>query len=177
MSDDPGVAAVRDLLQDAFGRVRELVVATCTDVSPAQAAYRQTPRANSIGWLVWHLTRIQDDHLCGITGDEQVWTAEGWDDRFGLPFPQHDTGYGHAPDEVEQVKVEPGLLDAYHAAVHERTISYVSAVDPDELARVVDDAWDPPVTASVRLVSVIGDCLEHLGQAMYIRGVLPDDLA
>ena len=165
--------AAQEILADAFGRVRELVVDLCQGLTPEQAAYRQTPEANSIGWLLWHLTRIQDDHLCGITGDEQVWTADGWVDRFGLPFGPDEHGYGHTADQVEQTRVDPPLLDGYHEAVHERTLAYVSHVSPDELARVVDDAWDPPVTASVRLVSVIGDCLQHLGQAAYIRGVLP----
>ena len=165
--------AAQEILVDAFGRVRELVVDLCAGLTPEQAAYRQTPEANSIGWLLWHLIRIQDDHLSGVTGDEQVWTAEGWFDRFALPFAPDEHGYGHSAERVEQTRVDPALLDGYHAAVHERTLAYVSTVSPDELARVVDEAWDPPVTASVRLVSVIGDCLQHLGQAAYLRGVLP----
>ena len=164
--------AVQEVLVDAFGRVRELVVDLCADLTPEQAAYRQTPEANSIGWLLWHLIRIQDDHVCGITGDEQVWTADGWYDRFGLPFAPEEHGYGHSADQVAAVQVETALLDGYHAAVHDRTIAYVATVDEDELARVVDEAWDPPVTASVRLVSVIGDCMQHLGQAAYVRGML-----
>ena len=173
MSDDPGLHAAREILLDSFGRVRELVEDMCSGLSPAEAAYRPAPTANSIGWLVWHLTRVQDDHLSGITGNEQVWTADGWHDRSGLSLPARDTGFGHSPDQVGQVNLDPALLDSYHAAVHEQTIAYVSGVYADELARVVDDRWDPPVTASVRLVSVIGDCLEHVGQAAYIRGMLP----
>jgi hypothetical protein len=177
MSDDAGVVAAREILEDAFGRIRELVADLCEHVTPAQAAYRLTPTANSIGWLVWHLTRVQDDHLSGITGEEQVWTSDGWYDRFGLPLAPHDTGFAHSADQVELVVADPALLDDYQAAVHDRTIAYVSTVDPDELGRVVDEAWDPPVTASVRLVSIVGDCLQHLGQAAYVRGMLPDDLA
>ncbi len=166
-------AATQELLRDSFDRVRELVAATCDGLTRDDAAYRPAPDANSIGWLVWHLTRIQDDHLCGITGSQQVWTADGWYERFGLPFKATAHGYGHSSADVAKVRVEPELLDRYHAAVHEQTLAYVGTIDADELARVVDDAWDPPVTASVRLVSVLGDCLQHVGQASYVRGLLP----
>jgi hypothetical protein len=164
--------AVQEVLVDAFGRIREEFADLCDGLSQADAAHRPMPDANSIVWLLWHLTRIQDDHVCGITGDEQVWTAGGWYDRFGLPFGPGEHGYGHSSEQVAAVQVEPALVDGYHAAVHEQTIAYVSTVDDTELARVVDEAWDPPVTASVRLVSVIGDCMQHLGQAAYVRGML-----
>jgi hypothetical protein len=164
--------AVRELLRDSFGRVRELVGEVCDRLTLAEATYRPSQDANSIAWLIWHLSRIQDDHVCGITGDEQVWTADGWYERFDLPFDSDAHGYGHGSEQVAQVQVEPALLDGYHAAVHDRTVAYIERVDAAELARVVDDHWDPPVTASVRLVSVIGDCLQHLGQAAYVRGLL-----
>jgi hypothetical protein len=44
---------------------------------------------------------------------------------------------------------------------------------PDgELDRVVDRRWDPPVTMGVRLISIADDCLQHVGQASYLRGLL-----
>jgi len=171
--DHREVAAMQELLRDSFGRIRELVAGVCEGLTREDAAYRPAPDANSIGWLVWHLTRIQDDHLCGITGAQQVWTADGWYERFGLPFEPAAHGYGHSSADVAKVRVEPELLDRYHAAVHQQTLAYVGTVDAAELARVVDDSWDPPVTASVRLVSVLGDCLQHAGQAAYVRGLLP----
>jgi hypothetical protein len=44
-------------------------------------------------------------------------------------------------------------------------------VTSDELGRVVDTHWTPPVTASARLVSIVDDAAQHLGQAAYIRGI------
>ncbi len=109
--------------------------------------------------------------MCGLSGEEQVWTRDGWCDRFGLPFASDVHGYGHSSADVAKVQVGPELLDGYHAAVHAMTLRYVEGVTPGELARVADTSWDPPVTAGVRLVSVIGDCLAHLGQADYVRGL------
>lgn len=171
MSEVTSDDAARELLRDAFTRVRDHVQQICAAVSDDEAAYRPDPDANSISWLIWHLTRIQDDHVCGLSGEEQVWTRDGWYERFALPFSPEAHGYGHSSDDVAKVKVGPERLDGYQAAVHTMTLAYVDAVQAAELARVVDTAWDPPVTAGMRLVSVLGDCMAHLGQADYVRGL------
>jgi hypothetical protein len=161
-----------DLLMDAFGRIRSLVHGVVEGLEPAQLELRVDESANTIAWLVWHLTRVQDDHVADVAGVDQVWTANGWADRFGLPFDVTDTGFGHSPEEVGLVRVDdPGLLTGYHDDVHARTVEYVQKVSTDDLDRVVDEAWDPPVTLSVRLVSVIGDDLQHAGQAAFVRGI------
>jgi hypothetical protein len=129
--------------------------------------------ANTIAWLVWHLTRIQDDHIAGVAAVEQRWTANGWAERFALPFDAAATGYGHSADEVAQVRVESGaLLVDYYDDVHSQTLAYVAGLNDSDLDRIVDRRWDPPVSLGVRLVSVIGDNLEHAGQAAFVKGLL-----
>jgi uncharacterized damage-inducible protein DinB len=163
------------LLTDAFDRIREEVHHAVDGLTPDQLAYRIDGRSNSIAWLVWHLTRIQDDHVAGVAGIPQVWMAKGWAERFGLPFDKADHGYGHDARQVEAVRVESGeLLTGYHDAVYQQTLDYVRSLTDADLPRVVDRSWDPPVTLAVRLVSVISDDLQHVGQAAFVRGLLPD---
>jgi Protein of unknown function (DUF664) len=162
-----------ELLVDAFGRIRGVVHRVVDGLGPEQLAFRVDPEANSIAWLVWHLTRIQDDHLADVAGVEQAWTSQGWAERFGLPFDPLDTGYGHRADEVAAVQVGSGeLLVGYHDAVHQQTTRYVSRLTDADLDRIVDRSWDPPVSLGVRLVSVIADDLQHAGQAGFVRGIL-----
>jgi hypothetical protein len=162
-----------ELLVDAFGRIREVVHRVVDGLMPEQLAFRVDPEANSIAWLVWHLTRIQDDHLADAGHLQQVWTSQGWVERFGLPFHPRDTGYGHRADQVAAVRVESGeLLVGYHDTVHQQTTRYVERLGDADLARIVDRSWDPPVTLGVRLVSVIADDLQHAGQAAFVRGIL-----
>jgi uncharacterized protein DUF664 len=160
------------LLEDAFSRVRGLVHRVLDGLSVDDLAFRVDEQANSIGWLVWHLTRIQDDHLAGAMGTEQVWRSDGWHERMALPFDPRSTGYGHTADDVAAVRVGADLLVAYHDAVSDRTLEQVGALADDDLQRVVDTNWDPPVTLGVRLVSVISDDLQHAGQAAFIRGII-----
>jgi hypothetical protein len=100
-----------------------------------------------------------------------VWTRDGWVERFGLDLGGNDHGYGHTADDVGKVRAPADLLAGYYHAVHKVTLEYIASVTPEELSRVVDTHWTPPVTASARLVSIIDDAAQHLGQAAYIRGI------
>jgi hypothetical protein len=161
------------LLIDAFDRVREEVHHVVDGLTEDQLGHRIDGRANSIAWLVWHLTRIQDDHVAGAAGLEQVWTTGGWATRFDLPLDETDTGYGHDDPQVSQVRAGAELLTGYYDAVHQQTVDFVGGLTDEDLPRIVDRAWDPPVTLAVRLVSVISDDLQHAGQAAFVRGLLP----
>jgi hypothetical protein len=171
MTIDSTTAAMRAMVTDHFGRIRQLVNDVTDELSPVAAVWRPDPAANSIAWLIWHLTRIQDDHVAHLAGLPQVWTSRGWFERFALPFDAAATGYGHTGADVAAVRTAPADLAAYHADVHELSLAYAAELTATELARVVDTRWDPPVTASVRLVSLLGDCLQHAGQAQYVRGL------
>ena len=162
-----------DVLLDAFDRLPGLVRAAVSDLSPEQLGQRPTKGANSIAWLVWHLTRIQDDHVAGVQGADQVWTSDEWSSRFGLPQGTLDTGYGHDPEQVAAIRPESWqtLVD-YYDAVHARTVAYLEHLRDEDLDHVVDGRWDPPVTLGVRLVSVVNDDAQHVGQAAYLRGML-----
>lgn len=159
------------LLTDAFGRVQEDVHAVLADLPEAALTFRVDADANTIAWLLWHLTRVQDDHVAGVAGTEQVWTSDGWYERFALPFPPRAHGYGHSSADVAKVGVGAQLLRDYYDAVHARTLEFVSGVGADDLDRIVDTRWNPHVTLGVRLVSVINDDTQHVGQAAFIRGV------
>lgn len=163
---------VADLITDGFGRVREVVHDVVGGLSDGQLTFRVGPQANTIAWLVWHLTRVQDDHLADAFDAPQVWTALGWVDRFGLPFEPSATGYRQTATEVGQVRASAAELIGYHDAVHEQTVRLVAGVGVTDLDRIVDEGWDPPVSLGVRLVSVISDDLQHAGQAAFIRGLL-----
>lgn len=160
-----------ELLTDAFCRVQETVHEAVEGLSASQLTARLDEDANSIAWLCWHLARVQDDHVADAFGVEQVWP--GWAGQLGLPFGPGATGYGHSSRQVAEVRVPSGdLLTGYHDAVHAQTIALVAGVTDTDLSRIVDERWNPPVTLGVRLVSVISDCLQHVGQAAFVRGIL-----
>ncbi|RPK68747.1 DinB superfamily protein [Streptomyces sp. ADI96-02] len=162
-----------DILVEAFGRIKETVHAAVEGLSADDLSARLDAGANSIAWLVWHLTRIQDDHIADVAGRDQIWLTEGWADRFGLPFEDADTGYGHGDDDVAAVRVDSAEpLLGYYDAVHDQTLGYLGRLGGLALDRIVDDRWSPPVTLGARLISVLAEDLQHAGQAAFVRGAL-----
>ena len=160
------------ILTDAFGRVHELVHDLLPGLDAEDLLWRPDADANPMGWLAWHLTRVQDDHLAGVGEVDQVWTALDFADRFALPYPTGSIGYGQSSEDVGAFGVtDVDLLLGYHDAVHAQTLAVLAAMGTADYARVVDTRWDPPVTAAARLVSVVGDTLQHLGQIGYLRGL------
>lgn len=183
------VEPVQELLRDGFDRVAETVRSLTGDTDADILLYRPDPQSNHFAWLIWHLTRVQDDHvadLAAILGGAEVpdrgsgyqapagqlWLEHGWARRFGLPYPEEDTGFGHDAAQVAAFGAgDSGLLGAYHQAVHDRTLEFVESLAVEDLARVVDRRWDPEVTATSRIVSVLNETAQHAGQAAYVRGL------
>ncbi len=158
---------------ETLGRLPGLIERAVKDLSPEQLHQAPADGANTVGWLVWHLTRIQDDHVADLIGEEQIYLTGDWGPRFGLKASPSETGYGHNPTQVQAVRPESWeTLVEYYASVHERTVSFVRGLTEADYDRIVDDAWDPPVTLGVRLVSVLNDDVQHAGQAAYVRGLL-----
>jgi Protein of unknown function (DUF664) len=168
------MATSAELIVDGFGRIRENVADVLQGLTPEQATYRCDAGANPVSWLVWHLTRVQDDHVAAAFGVTQVWSSGEWAARFGLPAQMMDHGYGHSSDQVAAVAAATSAADLlleYHEAVYAQTVKLVSEVSDADLDRVVDTRWTPPVTLGVRLVSVLDDDMQHVGQAAFVRGI------
>jgi uncharacterized damage-inducible protein DinB len=163
----------KDVLIEAYDRLPGLVRDAVEGLEAEQLGWAPAPGANTIGWLVWHLTRVQDHHVSELLADEQVWETGDWAGRFGLKPEPQNTGYGHSARQIPLVRPESAeLLVSYHDAVHARTVGFLRGLADADLDRVVDDRWDPPVTLGVRLVSVVDDDAQHVGQAAYLRGLL-----
>lgn len=167
------MSLVRSVLLDGFRRIEEGVVAVLDGLDAEDLVRRPGPGANPVGWLLWHLARQQDAQLASIAGEEQVWTAQGWYERFGLPYGARSMGYGQSEEEVGRFRVEdPGRLLGYAASVHGLARRLLEGLEADDLDRVIDTSWDPPVTVGVRVYSVLEDAAKHLGQAEYVKGML-----
>ncbi|MGP9615409.1 mycothiol transferase [Arthrobacter sp. AOP36-A1-22] len=179
----------RELLRDGFDRVAETVRSVTSGTDASVLLHQPDPQSNHAAWLIWHLTRVQDDHLADLaavlggaeapsrgtahqTPAGQLWLEHGWAHRLALPYKEEDTGFGHDGQQVRDFdNGDSGLLSAYHQAVHDRTVQVLESLRLEDFERVVDQGWDPPVTAASRLVSVLNDTTQHAGQAAYVRGL------
>ena len=163
----------RDVLLELYGRIPPLVASAVDGLSADELARSPEPGANTIGWLTWHLARVQDSHVSELLDTDQIWVDGDWAARVGVEPDPHNTGYGHDRAEMEAIRPDgPEVLIEYLDAVDARTRAMLSSLDDGALDRIVDRHWDPPVTMGVRLVSIADDSLQHVGQAAYVRGML-----
>jgi uncharacterized damage-inducible protein DinB len=160
-----------ELLIEAYSHINRIVHQAADELSQEQLAYRPEQGSNSIAWLVWHLTRIQDSHLKNVVQLEEVWLTEEWSERFGMAG-NETIGFGDGPPEVAAIRPPRAILLGYHDRVAGRVLDYLPSVDAVELNRIVDTSYDPHVRAGIRLMSVVQDNTQHAGQARYLRGMI-----
>lgn len=166
------MTTANDILIDAFARVHDLLPQLLGDLDTEALLWRPDAEANPIGWLAWHLLRVEDDHMAGVGELEQVYTRDGFAALFDLPWDASVIGYGQTSAEVGRFHVDgPALLVDYANAVHAQSEAVLGAMGEDDWARIVDRNWTPPVTAAARIVSVLGDITQHLGQIGYVKGL------
>jgi hypothetical protein len=164
---------VAELLLELYGRIPALVGSAVDGLTADELAWSPEPGANTIGWLTWHLTRVQDHHVAELLGTDQIWVEGDWAARVGVPPDPDNIGYGHDRADMEAIRPDgPEVLLTYLDAVDQRTRAMLGRLGEEDLARIVDRRWDPPVTMGVRLVSIADDSLQHAGQAAYVRGLL-----
>lgn len=160
------------ILRDALSRIEPPLEQALNGLGSEALLWRPDPDANSLAWLAWHLTRGQDAQVCALSGAAQTWTEDGYADRFALPYPVDAHGYAMSSAEVAEMKSEdPELFLEYYRATASRTDAYLATLTPEDLDTIVDRHWDPPVTLGARIVSVIDDDVQHVGQMGYIRGL------
>ncbi len=164
---------VRDLITDGLERGHGIIRRVLENATPELMAYQAAPGANPVGWLAWHVMRVQNHHIAGLSGAGQAWLDEGWHERFGMAAESEDYGTGHTPEQMTAVG-SPGarLLLEYDDAVWARTTAYLAALTGEELDRVLDEPqYRPLPTVAVRLVSLINHSAHHAGQIDYLRGL------
>jgi len=163
-----------DLLVDGYGRVPEIMERVLKGLSADDVSWQPQPDCNSIGWLAWHLTRQQDAQIASLMGEKQVWIKDKWYEKFGREADPKDVGFGHTPEQL--IEFDPPDMDtllSYQQAVMDRSKSYLLGLSAADLDRVLDEPWfQPKPTVGVRIISILGDCLEHAGQMAYVRGLL-----
>ena len=164
----------QDLLLDGYGRIAEALEEALGGLTPDDLNQQLHPDCNSMGWLAWHLTRVQDDHIADLTGEKQLWLSEGWYSRFNRAPDPKDIGFGHTSEDIATFKSpDADTILGYHHAVLEQTRRYISSLSAADLDRELNEPWFQPLpTVGVRLISILADDLQHVGQIAYTRGLL-----
>ena len=160
---------------DLFLRIAHDLEQVLEGLSVEEIHCQPSPDSNSIAWLTWHLTRSYDRNISELAGQEQLWIMEGWYTKFNRSPDPTETGFGHSAEEAAAFWApDSHLLLAYHRAVLERIRQYVlSMLSEEDLDReVYSPTLQNTATVRRRLVGIISEGFQHVGQAAYRRGLL-----
>ncbi len=164
----------KDLLLDGYDRIPQELEEILNELKKTDLDWQPKTECNSIGWTVWHLARVQDAQIAALMNEEQVYIKQKWYAKFNRPANPRDTGFGDTPQDVAGFK-SPGteVFLGYARSAVDQSKRYINSVSNTELDRVLDEPWfEPPPTVGVRLISILADGHQHIGEASYIRGIL-----
>jgi hypothetical protein len=163
-----------DLLADGYNRLPEFLGHVLNGLTQEDLNWQPREDSNSIGWLLWHLTRQQDAQIAALMEEEQLWIKDGWHSKFDRPADPKDTGFGHTPEQVAAFRSpETNIMLDYLKAAVERSKQFFLSLSKEDLDRELDEPWYQPLpTVGVRLISILDDAILHSGQAAYVRGLL-----
>ena len=136
---------------------------------------REMPSETShhIDFALWHATRAEDllVHV-GVLGEEQVWSKQKWNDKFGIPA--EDVGFGYSINQVKHMPlISLSDLVAYHDAVRTGTVQLIKTSTEDLLDEVCpSERLKRFGTKGGVLAHLVVEITEHLGQIAYIRGMI-----
>ncbi|MFC2060072.1 DinB family protein [Chloroflexota bacterium] len=159
------------LIVDTYERSSQALERALEGLTQDDLNQQPNPDSNSMGWIVWHLTRIQDRAIADLTGEEQLWIKDTWHSKFNRPADPQDVGVRHMPEDLAAFKSpDVQTLLAYHQAVLQVSKRYISNLSQTDL-----DRWlghPRYATVGARLVVLISENLQHAGQVAYVHGLL-----
>ncbi|PKB64231.1 MAG: hypothetical protein BZY80_03420 [SAR202 cluster bacterium Io17-Chloro-G2] len=161
---------LNEFIEDAFRQEKEFLTEAVNDLTPAELAWRAGPEANPIGWILWHMLRVEDMWFqFFIQRKPEIWERDGWNERFGLPT--RDNGFGHT---LEQVAEFPALdrdeLMRYGDAVRGETLEYLKGLAPDDFNPAPREQR-PEMSVGAIFRQVVGELFQHQGHISYLKGL------
>ncbi|PKB81373.1 MAG: hypothetical protein BZY88_06720 [SAR202 cluster bacterium Io17-Chloro-G9] len=161
---------LNEFIVDAFEKEQGFLLDAVQDLTPEELRWRAGPEANPIGWILWHMLRVEDMWFqFFIQRQTEIWDRDGWNEKFGLPT--RDNGFGHTQEQVADF---PALdlqeLLRYGQAVRQGTLDYLKTLGPDDYSQVPREQR-PEMSVGAVFRQVIGEVYQHQGHIAYLKGL------
>ena len=161
---------LNEFIVDALDKENGFLLDALEGLGPDELAWQPAANANSIGWILWHMVRVEDMWIQFFAQFQtELWETEGWHEKFGLPT--RDNGFGHT---AEQVNNFPGVDLAeflrYRASVRQATLDYLDTLTPKDMEHVPRERR-PEMSLGAMFRQIIGEMYQHVGHIAYLRGL------
>ena len=173
---------LKELITKQYERIWRATDNTLEGLSAEDLARRPSPEANSIGWLAWHVGRVEDRWTSLLLGRklngsdprtlhvDDLW-AGGWASTMGMPG-ERGSGVGMSPAELDSFPT-PSMehLRGYYEAVRADTRELLAGLKPDMFDETRDSLFGSPLALGDMFVQIITELNQHVGQMGYLKGL------
>ena len=166
---------LKEFVRNALEMQRNDLLRSLQGLTPEDLAWRSAAQGNAIGFLAWHMARVEDMWVQRVfQGKQQLWQSDGWSGRLGMDAYGRDNGFGF--DETKLAAFSPpqmGQLLAYTDAVRQHTLAFLDAWDSDGAPVQALLPWDKSTTLRIEQfwTQILWEINQHGGQIGYVRGL------
>lgn len=166
---------LKDFVRNALEMQRNDLLRSLQGLTPLDLAWRPAAQGNAIGFLAWHMARVEDMWVQRVfQGKQQLWQSDGWSGKLGMDAYARDNGYGF--DEAKLAGFQPPHLDqllAYMDAVRQNTLAFLDAWNPAGAPVQAVIPWDKSTTMPIEKfwAQILWELNQHGGQIAYVRGL------
>jgi len=135
-----------------------------------EAAWSPNAGCNSIAFILWHITRVEDFFVNRVIRREnELYEAEGWREKLGTP--PKETGYQYTAEQLQTWPVpQLEVLRGYASSVIQKTLAFLKSVPYQKLSEVPHPDRSPD-SIGATLSHISTEIALHVGQIAYLRGV------
>ena len=161
---------LNEFIVDALDKENGFLLEALDGLGPDELAWQPASDANSIGWILWHMVRVEDMWIQFFAQFQtELWETEGWHEKIGLPT--RDNGFGHTAEQVNNFPgVDLGEFLRYRASVRQATLAYLDTLTPEDMERVPRERR-PEMSLGAMFRQIIGEMYQHVGHIAYLRGL------
>ena len=161
---------LNEFIVDALDKENGFLLEALDGLGPEELAWQPAADANSIGWILWHMVRVEDMWIQFFAQFQtELWETEGWHEKFGLPT--RDNGFGHTSEQVNNFPaLDLSEFLRYRSAVRQATLAYLDTLTPEDMGRVPRERR-PEMSLGAMFRQIIGEMYQHVGHIAYLRGL------
>ena len=161
------------ILSDMLEMSDSLVRRALEGLTDADLIKRPSDQDNTIGWLMWHKTRVEDIAFADASGEEQFWISDKWHEKFGMePNPGQMGFRGFARTSDEPRVQERKTFSATPTPFGRARLRCWRASRPRTSTRKSPPRWARPSKSGTTSGRVAADNIQHGGQICYLRGFI-----
>ena len=159
----------KEFALEALERARAVTMIAIDGLTPEHFHWRPNPTANSIAFLLWHISRVEDRFTSDLRNMEEIWLTEEWHKKFAVAISENGIGWG--PEQIQDFRPAIELVVSYLQRVRNISLETISRLNISQFKEQLTPSR-PDFTVANTLQTIVYHENHHQGAIGYIRGLI-----